>query len=366
MRKTKLILLTVLVALLAVFAVGCGAVGDDRLEGKSIVTFELNGGMLKYGTSSTRTNINFAYYPGTRILDPSKDISNYELSRSGYNFTGWYTSEDCKANEKWNFNDYISVDTLTLWAGWEKAVKYTFDVYYVDGEGNDVALGSWSAKEGGTLPQSLAENYASTRKGYTQIGFYADRELTEEWDFSTKHPGGDTDRSIPVYVKYIDGEWSLVSNFAALKKALNDGKNIYLTEDIDCQGNELSFKGKGYGGILEGNGFSISGFTVNASSGVLTLKRCAIFESLAATAVIRNVSFTDASYVVEVAVDGEVTVEVATLALSAEQGALISGVSVSGSFITNYGGELPAVDGAVLSGDATVENYTADLQIALQ
>lgn len=363
MKKLRLILLILTLALVAIFAAGCGSGEDSSLEGKNIVTFEMNGGTLKYGTSSTKTNINFAYHPGTKILDPSSDIGGYELMRAGYNFTGWYTSEECKSSQKWNFDTLFDTETLTLYAGWEKAVKYTFDICYVDGEGKTVVLGSWSAKEGGTVAQSFVKNEAEKREGYTPFGYYRDAALTVPWSFATKHPGGETDTSVPIYVKYIEGEWSMVSNFAQLKSALSGGENVYLTSDIDCGGAELSFIGKTYGGILEGNGYSVNNFTVSASEGVLALKRCAIFDTLSPTAVIRNVDFVDVSYVVTVAdgVEG-VTFEVATIALSAD-GATISYVTVSGRFLTNYGGELPSVEAAVLVGTPVIDGYTASVTV---
>ena len=91
----KLLTLISIIALaltLTLLLSGCSG-RTDELEGKNIVTFMVNGGVLNYGTSSTKTSVNFAYYPGTYILDPSADIPNYSISRSGYDFTGWYTDE---------------------------------------------------------------------------------------------------------------------------------------------------------------------------------------------------------------------------------------------------------------------------------
>ena len=57
-----------IIASLAVMLSGCGA--DDEFEGMNIITFEINGGVFNYGTSSTDTTIKYAYHPGTYIKDP--------------------------------------------------------------------------------------------------------------------------------------------------------------------------------------------------------------------------------------------------------------------------------------------------------
>ena len=56
--KKSIIIIAILVAALTFILSGCGG-GGDSLEGKNIVTFEINGGTLDYGTSSTNQKINF-------------------------------------------------------------------------------------------------------------------------------------------------------------------------------------------------------------------------------------------------------------------------------------------------------------------
>ena len=80
MTKKRLIFigLTLLLLTLTLALSGCGKEEID-LEGKNISVFELNGGTLDYKTSSINTKINYAYHPGSYILDPSK-ISGYNHS----------------------------------------------------------------------------------------------------------------------------------------------------------------------------------------------------------------------------------------------------------------------------------------------
>ena len=78
--KRLLILISImaLALTLTIALSGCAGSTDD-FEGKNIVTFHVNGGILNYGTSSTKTSANFVYEPGTYVLDPSKDIPNYSI-----------------------------------------------------------------------------------------------------------------------------------------------------------------------------------------------------------------------------------------------------------------------------------------------
>ena len=95
MFRKKSLILTFSVLLIAVMAFTLSACGNEgqSLEGKNIVTFELTGGTLELKPSSVDTKINFAYHPGTYILDPAQ-IPGYKLFRQEYNFTGWYTSTE--------------------------------------------------------------------------------------------------------------------------------------------------------------------------------------------------------------------------------------------------------------------------------
>ena len=365
MRKFKLTLFVLLLALLTVFAVGCAEGGDDRLDGKNIVTFEMNGGILKYGTSNTNTKINFAYTPGSKILDPSCEIPNYEIYRVGYNFTGWYKTAECNENDKWNFDTYFESESMTLYAGWALAVKHTFDVCYVDDGGNAVVLGSRDTQAGGKMSEMMVKNLAK-RKDFTPIGYYADKEMTTPWNFDGMvHPGGDSDLSIPIYVKYIEGEWTLVDSFTTLKSAVRKNENVYLTANIDCGGGEFSFTNE-FSGKIAGNGYSVRNFTVKASEGSLATRNCAIFGSLGTGASISDISFLDVKYVINAHASylENTAIKFAAIALSAD-GATISNVTVSGSLTTNYLGELPETNLLAL-GEAVIENSTANITVTVQ
>ena len=339
MKRTFLTLTLVVVLLVAltVLLSGCSK-SNDPTAGKNVVTFVINGGILSYGTASTDGSINYAYHPGTYVKDPTL-FNNYKISRNGYNFTGWYTSPDCKPGEKWDFNTPLDDEKLTLYAGWEVAIKYTYSVNYVDGE-NIVSLGSYTVSAGEKFGDR--RKFADTRAGYTAYGYYSDPECTIPWDTAATHPGGAVDLDIPVYVNYIEGNWNIVSSFDELKKATSG--NVYLVADIDCGGQEF-YVSSAFDKIFEGNGFKISNFTV-PKKGTNRNPSCAIFEKLVSGAVIRNLSFENVKYsfILDEKYLDNAAANVAALALELESEVTIADVSVSGVFETNFNGDLSTVD----------------------
>ena len=367
--KRKLLIIIALalsVVALTVLLSGCAG-GDDSLEGKNIVTFEINGGVLNYGTSSTDNKVNYAYHPSTYIKDPTT-FPNYSISRNGYNFTGWYTSKDCKPNEKWDFSQPFNTETLTLFAGWELAVKYTYSVNYMNGE-EKVSLGTYKVSSGDKFEDW--RKYADDRDDYTSIGYFSDPECTAPWDFTTTHPGGASDLDVPVYIKYIEGNWKLVDTYDKLCSAVKSG-NVYLTADIDCGGEEFYVSGT-FNNIFEGNGFKVTNFTVN-KAGTTFNPSCAIFQTLGESADIRNVSFENVTYkFFDIANAADVKANVAALAVSMYAGAKVTDVSVSGTLETDYDDAYPCLcnvfyytseeESAPLSG---VTGFTANVTVNKQ
>lgn len=344
MRKSKmtkkrsiLSVISLLALTLMLVLSGCGRQEVD-LEGKSIVVFELNEGTLDYKTSSTNDKVNYAYDPGTYILDPSQ-IPGYQFYRNGYVFTGWYTSPECRESDKWDFeNSVIGSDDMTLYAGWEKDKVYTYALYYSEGE-ELIKLGEYKVDEGDKFNDR--KNYAKSRDGYTPIEFYSDPEMTEKWDNTMTHPGGEEDTEIPVYVSYIEGTWTVVANLSGLKSAIESDLNVYLTADIDCEGESVSFGS--YSGVLEGNDHTVSNFTVN-KTGVAQLS-CSIFSELCENSEIRNISFTDVTYKLLGAANTQREIKIAALAKTVN-GAKILNVNIEGKLLTDCETELPMLNSA--------------------
>jgi uncharacterized repeat protein (TIGR02543 family) len=331
MKRNYLILVVILVAVLTLTLSGCGR-DEQSLDGLYIATFELMGGTLETPTSSVSTKINFAYNPGTYVLDPC-ELSGYKLFRTGYVFTGWYTDESCTASSKWDFGTLLNQEKLTLYAGWKKAVNITYSVCYVDEDGQTVTLGKYDVANGDKFEDW--RNFAKIRANYTPLGYYSDPECTVEWDNSFTHPGNDTDCDVPVYVSYMQGKWTFVSTAAALRNAISLGENVYLTADIDCGGEILSLGD--YSGEFNGNGFTVSNFKVTKKGTAIV--SCAIFTSLGDGAIIRDVSFSGVIYDLSGVGSNISKLKVAALAVKVGS-ATVSGVSIEGTFVTNYTGTL--------------------------
>ncbi len=363
MKLKHLILVALLVLTLALTLSGCSG-GSDDLEGKYIATFEMNGGTLDISTSNVSTRINYAYEPGVHIIDPSS-YANYEIVRQGYRFTGWYKTAECLEADRWDFaTDTIDTERLTLYAGWIKEIVYTFSVGYTDGD-STVTLGSYNVSAGAKFEDY--RKYADKRDGFTANGYYADAECTTPWSFDTAHPGGETDTDITVYVDYIEGEWKLVDSYDKLLDAIGEG-NIYLTDNINCGGGELSFGS--FNHILEGNGFVISNFkVVQSSSAVYPV--CSIFTTLGSGSEVRNVAFDEVTFSL-FGVESAREVRVAALARdAADDTVVITAVSVTGKIITDYQGELSRLNKAFFNTDTFGAeedglDFTANLTVEQQ
>lgn len=369
MKKRNFLFLALIAVTLTMLLSGCGK-KDQTLDGKYVATFELNGGTLDVKSSNVSTRINYAYEPGAYLIDPST-YGGYKLTRAGYLFNGWYTTPDCREGDKWDFaKDTINQEKLTLYAGWTRKNVYSFTVCYMNG-GERVALGSYNVEEGAQFDDY--RGYANQRKDFTANGFYSDPCCKQAWDQKAVHPGGATDTEIFVYVDYIPGEWAIVDSYSKLTLAINSKKNIYLTADIDCGGQALSFAQNSrdvFTAVLEGNGHTIRNFKVE-QSGTTRNPTVSLFQALGEGAVIRNISFEDATLLlndVKADTDKVTVTPMASALAKSGTGYVISNVSVSGKLVTNTQKELATVNAAFQdeSGEGTIENFTANITVEKQ
>ena len=226
-----------------------------------------------------------------------------------------------------------------------------------------IKLGSYNVKAGEKLDDW--RGYGNSRKDYTCTGYYSDSACTQPWDFNTVHPGGETDNDIAVYVKHIPGEWNIVQTYDQLVDAIKNG-NVYLTADIDCGGKTLFFSGT-FSDIFEGNGHTVSNFTV-PKHGSEVRPSASLFQNLGANAEIKNVSFTGVTYQFFDIHSLANTVKVAALAGAADNSVKITNVTISGSFQTNYTSELPRLQEAIYDAEstATVTDFTATITVDQQ
>lgn len=204
--------------------------------------------------------LSYLYYFGTM-----EDINDTKYSEA----VGFYHNiESVSYSNEWDFNtDRITSDGVTLYAKWSRTVKYTYVLCYDDettGERKRVTKDTlYEVNEGDKFNDYL--NYKDARKGWTSDGVY-DSE-GNPWNADFRHPGGEQSTAIEVVVKYIKGTFTKCSTAEQLIEALsnNSNCNIYLENDIDCNGAKLKFGN--YMGQFRGNGYTVSNFEVDYNGG---------------------------------------------------------------------------------------------------
>lgn len=290
--------------LLLLFVLCLAGCSNKNTEPKGIkVVYELNGGVFQNCTLPIKQYYEFDN-DSKRLIKSPETLSKSSILKSGYTLEGWY--KDSSFTYRWDFNkDELPLEGLTLYAKWDKDVKYSYNVCYYDSNNKLIILGTYEVKEGEVFDDW--RGFASDRKNYTPLK-YLD-EFGEDWDETFKHPGGEDDLAINVFVEYIEGDYELVSTAKELKNART--KNIYLLNDIDLGGEEFSFTS--YNKILKGNGYKIKNFKVpvigNKTSGVddhLDSSLKAVYGSIFGAlnnATITDVTFEDVEFVVEVGYD---------------------------------------------------------------
>ena len=323
----------------ALFMITCLAGCKNRInyEGKTKVIYMLEGGKFQNCTEPIIQYYDVEAGSSMCIFDPC-DLSKDEVVREEYIFDGWYETKTEQNGEtvysnKWNFDtNKISSEGITLYAKWNKKCTYTYNVCYYDENNNVVSLGKYTVEEGERF--FVSSKYAN-RIGYTIIE-YVD-EQNNPWDENYKHPGGDEDLEVKVFVKYIEGNFAVVRTAKELKA--NKTKNIYLMNDIDFEGESFSFDN--YGKIFEGNGHTISNFTVSYSAGRASLIQdfedenqkslCISVFGNTKGAVIRNVNFENVSFNIETTLSTTYRIYVAGIGVSLTD-TTIENVSFKGNY----------------------------------
>lgn len=316
--KFSRILIVVLIVTVALCVlVACGS-NEQSLDGLVIVTFDFKGGNLDNSATIVYDLIKHAYKPNSLVINIAT-YKNNKFTKSGYVFEGWYTKDGTESGDwgkQWNFSTDRVTEDMTLYARWETAIVFSYTLFLDvnDNEGNPIQLGQYKVNKGDVFKDS--RNYGTRLDNYnrTFLGYYSDAERTTEWNFETiTHPGGDESVDVPVYVKSMEGVWTLVSSYDELRAAT--GKNIWLTQNIDCGGKEL-YLGD-YNNTLQGNNFTISNFKVTNSHSNDSRMKYVIFGELGANAKILNVTFDQVYFEIKSAFN---TWEIRTgaLALSAE------------------------------------------------
>ena len=244
--------------------------------GTAKAVFYLEGGICQ--NSSNRVSYIYTFdgtMISTLIVDPNVLETNEQdkILKNGYHIEGWYQTKIENADgsvtykDKWDFaNDRMTLEGVTLYANWEINRLYTYELYYYNEAGEEVFLDSYECSEGDKFYELLMDNREV--EGYTVLG-YLD-ENGKAWNSNFKHPGGDQDLAVKVYLELIEGEYTIVSTAKQLTRALSRNQNIYLVADIDLDGDEICFDK--YSKTFLGNGHTISNFEIDYDSARSALK----------------------------------------------------------------------------------------------
>ena len=347
MRKSAVMCLLLLLTIVCLSATltSCGSSTRD-FDGKIKVIYHLEGGIYQNCEQPVIQYYDFSGGEGNLIVELSK-LSGQSIIRTGYTLEGWYTEKTGEGDNvtysgKWDFeNDKVSEDGVTLYAKWKKNILYTYEVCYRDENDQTVhTLGSYEVSEGDTFNDYYASYFGNKRYGYTALGGLFD-ENDEPWDASFTHPGGEVNTAVRVFLHYIEGDYVLVDSPRKLLASKNS--NIYLTSDIDFEGDDFSGFGD-FKGIIKGNGFAIKNFNlsydssrnglvtdpdINTEGGLLCIS---LFRSLKG-AEISDITFSDFTVDVKAGFPGTKMIIVAPLAIKMENSTLTN-VTVTGATVT--------------------------------
>lgn len=382
--KKKLLIVLLVLGLVACLLVACNS--STNYDGMTKITYELEGGEYK--------NCNLPFYQyydfkdgTTNLIRDPLVLSRKDVKRDGYTFLGWFktrTENDGKVtySDLWDFaTDKVGTDGVTLYAGWKRNVVYLYNVCFVDEGGQTQILNTYEVSEGDEFDDY--EYYANKRDGYTALvfaddetglvdeGYYLDPDCTTAVK-GFKHPGGEEDNAVNVYVKYIEGEFELVRTANDLIGAKSS--NIYLMNDIDMGGKTLSFES--YKGIFEGNDHVVSNFVVPYNAGKDDLKgdyevHASLFGQLE-DATIRNITFANAKLTIEAGISTIKKIYFAPLCMSATN-STVENVSIELSYKIvswpkrNDGTTFDAVNDFEIFEDGykTSDNSTINVKVAL-
>ena len=273
-----LTLFSIALAALAIFAAGCSdedGYNPETWKG-AVVTFVLEGG--EYKNSKNNVEYYFSLDEGESVrIDSPAGYSKKAITRPDYRLDEWCrTRQESDGaviySDAWNFDtDVVNYgDRITLYAHWSRLVKYTYNVCYRDANGETVIVGTYEVDEGARFNDyskysNKIQNspHEKTALPDSNGNIYFD-ENDQPWNNSFRHPGGDEDTAINVYLHYIEGIYTLVYDADDLN-SVSSSSNVYLMNDIDYDGETL-ISLNDYRGIFVGNGHTVKNFNINRGS----------------------------------------------------------------------------------------------------
>lgn len=256
------ILLTTLLVLVLGALMACNPQGS---RGGVKVVFMLEGGSYQNGKEQV---VQYYDFPegsdmlikplGYNYKDNTYDPENCGLTYQGFVLEGWYRTKnsDGTYSGEWNFDtDTVGQEGVTLYANWQPAITYCYQVY--DADTKELISTSIVGQN-----VSFRERYIPTLYNKTWVQYFD--ESGAEWSDNSPRPT-EENPAVKVFVKYVEGVYTLVRTPQELLTAAESSNaNIYLCNDIDMQGASLCFEG--FSHEFRGNGHTISNFKVSYSA----------------------------------------------------------------------------------------------------
>ena len=409
MKRKRAIVFLISVCMVCIIAGLLSACGGEELDYKSNsapnsngnsgveVVYELEGGTYQ----NTQHRVRMYYYipaGGETLISPPGENSKREILRANYHILGWYKTKTENADgtvsysDEWDFEtDTIKSgdESLTLYCGWAANVRHSFDICYIDENGNEQTFTSIETQAGMTFTDS--SNRADNRPGYTaeraknangsyEIVYYskdASGELVP-WDPAYTHPGGETSTAVKVFVKYIAGDFKYVSTaeeyIAAAKNYSRNREGVWLCNDIDLGGEEVDMFRDGAGkfsSVFYGNNFTVKNFKIHYNVNWIISNQqqylgdkalcIALFGNLDG-ATIENVTFEDVVLDVNISYSQINGVYIAPLAVLSSQSA-VKNVTVK-EHITSSGVHEHETERLFWQEGVTGDDCTAEIQFS--
>ena len=187
---------------------------------------------------------------GTAITAPTAP------TKANHTFDGWY--KEVGLTTAWNFATDTVTSNTTLYAKWTP-ITYTV-TFDVDG---GVAIDPLTnVMQGSTI---TAPN-APTKDGFDFMGWYKEVGLTTAWNFATDTVTANTTLYAKWEASVVVPAGTAITTAQEFHDMTKSGSNTeyYLANDIDFAGFTWTVAGTGtsFGGVLNGNGKTISNITI--------------------------------------------------------------------------------------------------------
>lgn len=306
MKKVLKKILIAATFMLLTFTAGvlCACSYDPTGEDKAIeqgytcrVIYDANGG--KFGESAQTVEVLVrpdSLTPPPGYKDPGTQTQIKEPTRSRYSFVGWYAAQTDEegnilyeeteeektpilSDTEWDFEKNKVTGNITLIAKWERNYNFVIIASETDENGNEVTqdIRAYKTQPGGTIGDKLYNSdvvYGEVDRrpdrikvkpsGITILEFYEDKKLTREFPLDKVHPGGET-YDVEIYIKYLSGKYTFVTEESAPKLNLAEDSSWYLLEDVDFSDKEW-IAATEFTGSIYGNNYTISGLKINSQA----------------------------------------------------------------------------------------------------